>query len=516
MSRQAHLPDGTVLEFPDDAPDDVIDRTVKAHVANPKNNSINTGIEAGFRKPIDNAAELLSNIPVVGPAVDKLGQRFGLPSTADAVAYNTAGRSNNTRKGAQIAGNIMGTAPLAAFGGGPVVQGGLSGAALTDAKDPWNIAGDTLFGAASSKLVSSGLNKLGAVVSPQIDKGMRALNEMGVPMTLGQIASGGKGLFNRFVAGTEENLAKLPYVGDAINAARDRGTRGYYNGVLARTGVKVPENIPMGHESHSYIGGKLSSQYESILPKLRVEADDKLKTGFLELGSTIKRTLPEDRYKQFLGILDEAGLADTGGLNIDGRKLQHADRVLRFYSEKFGKSGDPNNQILGDAFGNLRQQFRSLNLRQNPEYAPQLQAINKAWRELSLIKKAAGDANKGEGVFTPAKYAQAARGSRTNQEVTRSADRFLPNRSPDSGTPRGLATSYLFMGGLPAAGASINPLAAIPALAAPTYTEAGQRALNKFVFAPRGPVAKAVGKGFRKGAELAPMLVPPLLLPQTK
>ena len=32
MAIEAEAPDGTILEFPDDTPDDVIDRTMKAHI----------------------------------------------------------------------------------------------------------------------------------------------------------------------------------------------------------------------------------------------------------------------------------------------------------------------------------------------------------------------------------------------------------------------------------------------------------------------------------------------------
>lgn len=516
MSREAHLPDGTILEFPDDAADDVIDRAVQAHIANPENDSRSKGFMGGLVKPVDNAAEALSNVPYVGPAVDKLGQSLGMPSTADAVANNQAARSNNSRTGYQFLGNLAGTLPLAALGGGPALQGALSGLALTDAKDPYNILADTAVSAVASKGVSSALNKAGALIAPQFSKGMRALHDAGVPLTLGQIASDGKGLLSRFIQGTEENLAKLPYVGDAINVARDRGTSAYYKALLKRTGVDVPENIPFGHDAHEFIGGQLSGRYQKLLPNLRVEADDKMREGLSAVGRTIKTTTPQ-RYKQFVGILKQAGLSDTGGVNIDGKKLQHADQVLRTYGEKFGKSIDPNDKIMGDAFNQIRQQFRSLNMRQNPKYAPQLQELNKGWRELALIRKAAGDINKGDGLFSPAKYAGAARGSRSNAQLTRAADQFLPNRSPDSGTTRGLATSYLLMGGIPSvAGATLSPAAAIPALAAPLYTPAGQKAMNKFLFAPRGKTAEAVGKGFTYGGKFIPLAIPPLLQAQNK
>lgn len=73
MTKQAHLPDGTVLEFPDDTPDDVMDRVVKTHLApaarNPANASDFAGLVSGQKQtaPTQDAESAAINAGVYGP-----------------------------------------------------------------------------------------------------------------------------------------------------------------------------------------------------------------------------------------------------------------------------------------------------------------------------------------------------------------------------------------------------------------------------------------------------------------
>jgi hypothetical protein len=509
------MPDGTIVR---NVPDGITRTQLMARYGKtqpPADDSATRGVGLGMWKPLDNAARAVSNIPVIGPALDHASEAMGMPTASAAADRHDIARHNNSRTGFQTAGNIVGTLPLARLPGGAATQGALGGAALTDAKDPQGIARDAALGALSSKVVQTGLGAASRIVSPVITAAGRELSKAGIPLTPGQIASMGSGAFNRVVQGVEENFAKLPFVGDVVKTARDRAANAYYKKVVARTGVAVPDSVPMGHETHDFIGKQLSDQYEAVLPKLQVSADAKFNAGLAQIEQKLRNVIPSN-VKQFTGILKEAQLQGTNGLALDGRTLQHADRVLRAYSEKFGKSLDPNQQIMGDAFNQIRQQFRALNMRQNPQFAPLLSQINKAWRELAIIRKAAGDANKGDGIFSPARYASAAKGSKTNQQLTRAADQVIPNRSPDSGTTRGVGTGWLLTAGAGgAAGAKLGPMAAIPAAGSLLYTKTGQKMLNKAVFAPRGPTAKAVGKGLDWSSKLAPLLIPSLTVTES-
>jgi len=106
------------------------------------------GAMAGALKPLDNAALWASKIPGIGPAIDNLGQAMGMQSTRQAYDRNQRARSGNENKGAQIVGNIAGTLPTLAIGGGvaaPFLQGAATGALLTENADNprdvlWNAA----------------------------------------------------------------------------------------------------------------------------------------------------------------------------------------------------------------------------------------------------------------------------------------------------------------------------------------------------------------------------------------
>ena len=91
MSKQAHLADGTILEFPDDTPDHVIDASVKGHLASGGNDSALEGFVKGVQKPLDNMASWLGNTQV-GQTLDDLGEEIGLPRSTDVAAYNNVRR----------------------------------------------------------------------------------------------------------------------------------------------------------------------------------------------------------------------------------------------------------------------------------------------------------------------------------------------------------------------------------------------------------------------------------------
>lgn len=111
------------------------------------------GFLGGVLKPLDNAATWLSEAPVIGPALDSLGQAMGMDSTRSAVAKNDSLRRNNTRKGYQMAGGIFGTLPTMALPGGVLAQGAASGALLSeDPRNPRGVARDAFIGAAAGKI----------------------------------------------------------------------------------------------------------------------------------------------------------------------------------------------------------------------------------------------------------------------------------------------------------------------------------------------------------------------------
>jgi hypothetical protein len=466
------------------------------------------GLVLGAEKPIDNLASAASHIPVLGPAVDRLSVALGGNTAADVSAHHDEARQNNDRTGAQVTGNVVGTLPTLALPGGLAVQGAATGALLSDKKDLTGVLTDAATGAGTAFVGGKLLSGLGSAAAPTVSRAARALHDAGIPMTLGQLAKSGSGVGAKLVAGVEAGARKLPFIKNLVLNAEDRGVMANYRAVVARTGVEVPDHIPPGHETTDYVAEQLSKKYEALLPKLHVATDPKLASGLASIEANLKAVAPDSVFTQFQNILEHAGLEGKAAA-IDGKSFQHADRVLRAQAEKFGKSLDPNQQEMGKAFDEVRQQLRGMLLRQNPGHAAELSQLNRNWRELALIRKAAGDPNKGTGVFTPARYATAAKGSRSNRELTRAADQILPNRSPDSGTTEGVALGHLLVaGGGKAAATAISPFAAIPAAGSLLYTKVGQQALNKAFFATRPGAVRATGHTLKALAKLAPAAVP--------
>lgn len=134
------------------------------------------GFYKGVTTALDNAAQgahwLASTgiIPGISPgtaqAGDQIGSMMGLPSVEQANQghkdYIAAQQAKGIQPGAwgEFAGDVVGTAPLAATGLGPVGAGMTSGALLSEDQDPIHILENMALGAAGSKAGELAINKL--------------------------------------------------------------------------------------------------------------------------------------------------------------------------------------------------------------------------------------------------------------------------------------------------------------------------------------------------------------------
>lgn len=488
------------------------------------------GFVEGLMKPIDNLAEAASNIPYVGPAIDRLGQAMGMPSTAKSVAGHDAARARNTRTGYQTAGNIVGTLPTAALKGGAAVQGAVSGALLSDSKDMSGVLSDAGIGAATSFGAQKVLNTMGHLANPVVSKGVKALRDAGVPLTFGQLAGATNTFAGKLAKDVEDKATSLPIVGNVINNARDRGTVAYNKAVLSRSlapiGQDIPATIKPGKEMVRYVGDKLSEGYQKLLPKLSAAPDQAFHQGMNTVLASTK-TLPDHTQKQFAAIINDAlpNRAPSGVLA--GNALKDAEEKLNDLASQYGKSGDVDQRRLGQAIGAARDELRALVERSNPKHAGELQSLNRGWRELTIAEKAAGGQGNAEGIFTPKQYAAAARaadksvrnrattrGTAKNQELTDAAAGLLPNRVPDSGTAGRALNAMMAGSGAGIVGGAFahpGPLVAGAALAAP-YTRYGQKAVNRMFTADRPAMVQDVGKAINALARYAPQAIPAMVV----
>lgn len=516
MTKRAMLKDGTELRFPDNTPDDVIDRAVQAHINNPRNDSRVTGLAGGAAKPVDNLASWASQIPVLGPAVDNLGQALGMPSTADAVANNDAMRANNTRTGYQLAGNVASTIPLSRLPGGAAVQGAAGGALLSDAKNPGNFIADMALGAIGGKAGQAAGNFMGSVIAPRVSSGARRLANAGIMQTPGQILAGSKNIIARNLSKAEEALTSVPFLGDMINMAREAGTEGYNralgNRVVGPLGASIPRRLNPGEGYVEGVGKMVGRRYDDLVPQLKGTFDADFATTLAE-AKAMTNVLPDAGQEQFQRILTDVFWNRASGPNgaktgISGQALKDAESRLTKLVRTYSTSGDADQRVLGEALGTVRTGLRGLVERSNPANATELQNLNRAWAQLRPMR-AASDAAP-DGVITPQRMFQANRQARyRGDKLTNTAAARLRNSTPDSGTARRGATTIGAANLAGLAGAPLlGPAMAIPGALSLLYTRPGMAALNKAVFAPRGPISQTVAKAARALPVAFPALGP--------
>lgn len=471
------------------------------------------GLVAGALKPLDNLAEAASNIPVVGPAVDQASRFLGMPTAGEAAAGNQAYREGNSRGGYQTLGNIMGTLPTAALPGGALVQGGASGALLSDERNASGLVNDIGTGAIFGKAGQAAASGLGALASPVVSRASRVLADAGVPQTIGQIMAGGRGLGAKIISKGEEALTSVPFLGDMVSAARGRGTAGFNvalgNRALANVGEKLPKGTQPGQDMVNYISDKLSEKYQSLVPKLTASFDNQFVSELMS-AKGVTNSLPKARQKQFEAIVRDVMGNRASGSRMSGEALKDAESRFTEIIKDYRTSGNGDERRLAKAVEQVREALRGAVTRSNPQHGQELQALNRGWAQARVMTKAAKSPGNATGEFTSAQALRASRGY--DDELIRAAKEILPNTTPDSGTARrGAMTLGALMTGGGAGAATLSPWLAAPAAGSLLYTKAGQDAINKLVFAPRGKALKGAGTALRGAGRVAPAMIPALL-----
>jgi hypothetical protein len=476
-----------------------------------KSNSALEGFIGGALKPIDNLASWASQTGV-GKAIDQFGQDIGFSSTADAVAANEEMRRGNSRTGWQTIGNIAGTIPLSRLPGGLVPQGAATGAVLSDADTPMGVIEDAGIGAVGSMIGGKMLQGAGSLASGVTDKGLRALNAAGIPLTLGQIASRGKGAISRAISKGEEAITSVPILGDLVNNARDRGTQALNvamgNRILANVGEKLKAGTEVGHDLIDAVQKKLSERYEALVPKLTATMDRDFAADLAAAKATTA-TLPRTKQRQLASIVNDVFSNRTQGNVISGQALKDAESRLTLLANKYRKSPDADQSILGEAIDQVRQGLRGMVARSNPAHAAELQGLNKAWAQLKPFRAASRAAgNNATGVVTPASALSAASKGGYRDRFLETAKDVLPNKTPDSGTARRGMMALGAIGGASATGSvAVNPAIAAAALPALLYTKAGQKALNTVAFGNRPALVSKAAVPLKEISRYAPQLV---------
>lgn len=412
----------------------------------------------------------------------------------------------------QLAGGAVAPGMLPAGG---YIAGGATGGARSGraAAVGAGVGGATGFGNAEGPLVDrlaptvegAGIGALtGAVGQRVVDRfargaagadmtAARQLSREGVQLTPGQMLQETP-LIGGFLRGTEDRLAGMPLLGDAIQGARARGLETANIAAAQRgltpIGETIPSKVAPGYEAVEYVQDRLGQAYGDILSRVSPTVDAPLQANIAQILADAPASMGEDRARQLAEILSSRVMrnVDPATGAISGQEFKRIETVLGQQQRELARALDGDQRALGQALGDIRSEFRDALARQYPAEAPRLQQINTGYANLVRVEDAAGSAGaiSREGVFTPAQLANAVRrntGSRSQRgagtglmrDFATNMGEVLPSTVPDSGTAgRGLLAALL--GG----GVVLKPEVAIPVVigASAPYTKIGQALIN--------------------------------------
>ena len=271
---------------------------------------------------------------------------------------------------------------------------------------------------------------LGQKYMPALQEGAKSMLKRGYPLTMGQ-AVGGK------VSSIEQKMS-LPFLQESIQEARRRPqqmfVRETIDEALKPLGVKVPEGFT-GETAVDFAEDAIQEAYAKVVPKAKFStaAPD------TEIESILQQALKDgvfdaDDLKKFRKDLAEAYTSKKRNGAMTGELFKEAESDISSAIQSFRMSGNRRQaRVMRDIQGVLRDQFA----KQNPDL-PDLQAANKAYRNMRPIVKLSDRKVATGGEFTPAALVkEETRGrARTSPEVVRAREArdILGQTVPDSGT----------------------------------------------------------------------------------
>lgn len=328
-------------------------------------------------------------------------------------------------------------------------------------------------------------------IRPTLGAEQKLLQNMGVRLTSGQRSGG-------LVKSLEDKATSIPIVGDAIVGAQKRSIKdfnvGVGNEVLSSIGKALPKKTAPGRQMVSQVYEKIDKSYDDVLNKMTGVYDNDFVNDWQTAVSRAS-LLPESKAEQVSNILNDVLKKRAPNGVVDGRDNKEIMRRLTKYASTYGKSLDPDQQLMGEIFADVKNAYSSMLERNNtPELAKKLKDTDLAFAKYVRLEKASGSTGNDLGVFTPAQLQDAvkmsdnsvrrgafARGDSLLQDISDAGKSVLPNKYPDSGTA---GRTLMALGTLGAgAGTAIAAPWAIPllgagALAAGAYTRPGQAALR--------------------------------------
>ena len=406
--------------------------------------------------------------------------------------------------GSEIAGSI----PTAVFGGAKLAKagvdavksaglmGGAYGGLATDSDDPV----DRAIGTGTGALAGGTIQK----VAPFATEGAKELIKRGVPVTVGDAVGGG-------LKKVEEALTSVPFVGSGITGAKRRAKQAFDKAIFQE--VLEPMNPLLlntknalkgveGRDLYAKTADIISSQYDKILPKLKMPKRSVLQDKFDDVILNEAETLTGNKQKLFLEKLDRIIYSKFDGAgNISGQNYKKAISQLRAEVRKFKKSTEPENVDIGSSFEAIESAMADVLKMTNPAQAMALNAIDKSFRRLLPVERAVIASEGGE--FTADQILRQirsqdgtlrkkafARGEAEMQPLAEAGQNTIKQRLPTSGSAERAMVGSMALGG----GLYIDPLTVGvgSALTVPAYSRVGVPLVRDFT--TRG-IAPVLGRG---------------------
>jgi len=313
---------------------------------------------------------------------------------------------------------------------------------------------------------------------PQISD-QRLLLDRGVMLTPGQLAGGP-------LKGFEDAFTSFPIAGDVAAGAQRESVKtfnqGAINTALGEIGAELPKGINAGFDSVDHASNVISGEYDRIVDPLTVTATPDLAAELQRLKDAANE-YPDGVAAAIKSIIAQRIEKPFANGAVDGRTWKKIDADLAHKVRAYNRSSEPLNHDAADLIDEARNAIRDALAASNPGAREEINKVNHAFANLVRIQRAARRAP--DGVFSPAQLrnavlaedssvrgAAASKGKALMQDYANAGYNVLPNKTPDSGTPRRMMVNAaaLATGGAAAGAHAINPLAVLPpALMAAPY-----------------------------------------------
>jgi len=359
--------------------------------------------------------------------------------------------------GAEIAASIptMGgaAAGLTRLGvKGAIKQSGLGGAAYGAG------AAEEIEDVPVSSAIGGALGMGGEALAPVVSRQAKALGKK-IPLTVGQYFPGMKR--------AEEALTSMPFIGGGIRAQQERGMKAFpvfmYNRALKPLGVEIPKNTEP-RVAFTKAKGIFDKKYKEALDGVEVDISDEL----LDELSTIVNSAKQEvggagaaKGADFENMVIQQVLGRAKNGKLSGKDIQEIQIKLGQEAMRFGKSTDPIDSKIANAYSDLDIGMMDLIAKYSPAKKELLQKTNKAYSQFVPLRTAAAKGY--EGKFSPAQAMSAVRaeerksgaagmsrlaaGEGRMQKPIEMAQRIIGPSLPDSGTAGRTMTGAMLYGG---------------------------------------------------------------------